>query len=127
MATTHNPRKSTKYPAKFNQRENRASTHNNSLLVTNTETVALATDDAISFVRNTGTSTVTLPPAAENTGRCICFLQTDAATLTIAQNASGENIDGADASFTALDAADDWAELFCTGSEWIITKQHIAP
>lgn len=121
----HNPRRSAKYPAKFNQRENRASTHNYSMAVIDSA-LALKSDDGISFVRATAAATATLPPAAENKGRTICFLQSAAATLTVAQNADGADIDGADADFTSLDAADDWAEFFCTGSEWLIVKQHIA-
>jgi hypothetical protein len=89
--------------------------------------VTLLTDDGVDVVRGTAALTVTLPKASENKGRCICFINQDAAeTMTIAQFASGENIDGADASFTALDAEDDWVELYCTGSEWIIIKKNIA-
>lgn len=128
MATYHNRRRVSSYPDAdmFNQRENRLVDHAHTLLVSSAESVALSDTDGVSFVRNAGVSTVTLPPAASCKGRVISFLQVDANTLTIGQNADGANIDGADADFTALDAADDWAELFCTGSEWIILKQHIA-
>jgi hypothetical protein len=120
-----NRKNSSLYPQKFNKRENRASTHNFSCAITDAA-LELQSDDGINFIRNTGEVTITLPPAAENTGRCISFLQVDAEVLTIAQNADGANIDGADADFDALDAADDWVELYCTGEEWIIVKQSIA-
>lgn len=120
-----NARSSSKYPSKFNKREISASMRNFSLAVTDSA-LSLSPDDGITHVRNTGAVTITLPAAAESKGRCISFLQTDAAVLTIAQNADGANIDGADANFTSLDAADDQVELFCDGSEWIIVRQHIA-
>lgn len=128
MASIENQRRCHNYPRgdAFNTRENRASDHNKSCLVSSAESVALVEEDCISFVRNLGASTITLPPAGSSQGRCISFLQADAAILTVAQNADDANIDGADADFTSLDAADDWAELFCTGSEWLIVKQHIA-
>ena len=95
------------------------------LLVSDGDAV-IQEDDGINFVRNTGANAITLPEAKRSVGRTICFLQADANIMTITQNADDANIDGADANFTSLDAADDWAELFCDGSEWIIVRQHIA-
>jgi hypothetical protein len=126
MATTENKQRMLDYPKEFNTRENRLIRHGHSVLVSSAESFSLSDEDSISAIRKTGASTVTLPPAATSKGRIYSFIQTDAAILTIAQNADSANIDGANADFTALDAADDWCELFCTGSEWIILKQHIA-
>ena len=74
MATKHNPRKSTKYPPKFNQRENRASTHNySSLEESAAENVSVASDDGVNFVKlsNAASQDCSLPPAAENKGRVV--------------------------------------------------------
>lgn len=109
----------------FNKREARMSSHCHSCAVVDSA-FSLSSDDGIDYVRSSGAITVTLPKAAESAGRRITFLQSDANILTIAQNADGANIDGAASDFTSLDAADDWAEFFCTGSEWIIVKQVIA-
>lgn len=120
-----NQKYSSKYPARFNAREGAARDRNNSLLVSDSA-YSILSDDGINFIRNSGAVTITLPKAAENKGRCICFLQADANVLTIAQNADGANIDGANSDFVDLDAANDFAEFFCDGSEWIIVKQYIA-
>ena len=120
-----NPRVSSKYPQRFNKRENRGSTHQHTLLVSDAAYTILTTD-SIAFVRNTGAVSITLPDAGENVGRCIKFIQVDLDQLTIVQAADGANIDGADASFTGCDAADDQVELYCDGSEWLVTAQNIA-
>lgn len=120
-----NQKLSTPSRVRSNKREGKLHTTNNTVLISDAA-YSFESDDGINYVRNTGAVTITLPNAAANKGRCICFLQTDAAVLTIAQNADGANIDGANADFTALDAADDWAELYSTGTEWIVVKQNIA-
>ena len=128
MSTLHNRKLTANHPSKaqrFNKREARASSTLNSLVETDAD-YTIEADDGIDFVANTGANTVTLPPAAESKGRCIRFRQTDANILTIAQNADGADIDGADADFTDCDAAEDWVELFCTGTEWLVTSQVIA-
>lgn len=123
----HNKVSTTKFfsGSKINKREKAVSQSIATVAVTDSA-YSIASDDGIDCFRNAGAVTITLPPAAENKGRCITFLQTDVNTLTIAQNADSANIDGADSDFTSLDAADDWAELYCTGSEWIILKQNIS-
>lgn len=123
--STKNPRAEASFPGKFNKRENRASTHNYSCAVTDSD-LTLTSSDGINYVRNSGANTITLPPASDNKGRTIAFLQADLNTMTIAQNADSANIDGADADFTALDAADDCCDLFCTGTEWIIVRSSIS-
>ena len=120
-----NQKYSSKYPARFNKREGAARDRNNSLLISDADYSILA-DDGINYIRNSGANSMTLPVAAENKGRVICFLQADANILTIAQNADSANINGADADFADCDAADDFVELFCDGSEWIIVKQYIS-
>lgn len=70
--------------------------------------------------------TITLPAASTNAGRRILFVQKAAAVLTVAQNADGANIAGADSDYTSLDAAGDRAELVCTGAEWLVVSSTIA-
>lgn len=120
---THNPKLKSNYPAKANRREARLSSHNHSAAVTDGDFTVEA-DDGIDFVRNTGANDITLPAAAQSKGRKITLLQASAHTMTVAAS-DGADIDGG-ASFTALDAADDWCTLFCTGEEWIIVAQSIA-
>jgi hypothetical protein len=124
---THNAIKSTKFHngKNVNKREKRGSQVVTTMVESDTA-FSLETEDGIDCIRNTGAVTITLPKVAENKGRCICFLQVDAAILTIAQNADGANIDGANADFTDCDAADDWVELYSTGSEWLIRSLNIA-
>jgi DNA topoisomerase IB len=87
---------------------------------------AIATGDGVTQVVVNDAIAVTLPPAADNVGRSIYFCQRGSATLTITQNADGANIAGADASYTALDAANDFANLYCDGTEWILFGTAIA-
>lgn len=70
--------------------------------------------------------TVTMPPAASSVGRRIAFSTTAAATFTVAQNADGADIAGANADYTALDAAGDTAEFLCNGVEWVLVGSTIA-
>lgn len=111
--------------SKVNKREKAASQSIISVAVTDSA-YSITSIDGIDCFRNTGAVTITLPNAIENKGRCIKFIQTDANILTIAQNADDANINGADADFTDCDAADDWVELYSTGTEWIILSQNIA-
>lgn len=83
------------------------------------------TDGYSTFIVNDAI-TVTLPDASDNAGRRILFIQLGTATLTIAQNADGANINGAGADLTTLDAAGDRAELVSTGSEWLVVSSTIA-
>lgn len=120
-----NQKLSSKFPLKFNKREGKLTGGNNSLMVADTA-FSLLSDDGINFVRGTAAITITLPPAAENKGRLITFLTDAANLLTIGQNTDSANIDGANADFTGLDAADDFLDLFCDGTEWIIVREFIA-
>jgi len=115
----HNQKLPSRYPAKFNKRENRASTHNNSLVETDSA-FTFTTSDGINACKNTGANTLTFPDANENKGRCLSIRQEDAATPTFANN------DGATIESATLAAAGDWVEYFCTGTEWVIQKQFIA-
>lgn len=128
--STKNSRALGLYPEKFNKRENRLITYGYTAIVADSD-FSIDDTDGIQFVRADATGgdvTATLPKAATNKGRVITFLLGTAATnsLIIAQNADDANIDGADANFTALDADDDWIDLYCTGDEWIIVRQSIA-
>ena len=80
MATIHNQRRLSNYPISdmFNKRENRLVDYANTVAVLSAESLALDSVDGIRFIRNSGTSTVTLPEAAANKGRMISFLQVDA-------------------------------------------------
>jgi hypothetical protein len=83
---------------------------------------AILDDDGISTVVVNDAITITMPAPATNVGRKILFVQKAAAVLTIAQNAS-ENIAGAAASFVFLDAAGDYAEFVCDGTDWLLADQ----
>lgn len=111
--------------SKINKREKAVSQSIYGVAVTDSD-YTITSIDGIDHIRNTGANTITLPNAAENKGRCIGFIQVDANIMTIAQNADSANIDGLNLDFTSLDAADDWADLYCTGTEWIIIRQSIA-
>jgi hypothetical protein len=87
---------------------------------------AMLADDGIETAFANDAITLTLPVAASNKGRRILFVQLAAAVLTIAQNADDANIDGADADYVALDAANDRAELVSTGTEWLVVSSTIA-
>ena len=122
---THNPIKSTKFfkGTNINKREKAASQSMKTLAVIDSA-LTITSDDGIDYIRATATATATLPKAAENKGRClVCFNQDSGDTLTIAQNADGANIDGAGSNFTITGADDEWVELYCTGTEWIIVRQ----
>lgn len=103
-----------------------------SLVVADTS-FSLTDKDGISHIRvvigGAADVDVTLPKAANNTGRVLKFILGDNNTsykINIVQNADGANIDGADATYALLDATDDQVELFCTGTEWIVVSQNIA-
>lgn len=125
---THNPINTSKFfkGNNVNKREKSVSQSSYSVIVADTS-FSLTSTDGIDAVRATATLTATLPNAAENKGRCICFINQDLAdTLTIAQNADGANIDGAASNLTITGADDEWVELYCTGTEWIILKGNLA-
>ena len=122
MASKKNEQRIKSYPDQFNTRENRLIRYGHSLLVSSAESVSLEDEDAISMIRNTGASTITLPPAASNKGRSIKFFQTDAAVLTIAQNADDANINGADSNFAFTATASNGGELYCDGTEWLFVS-----
>ena len=78
------------------------------------------------LIFSTGENTVTLPDCSENAGRSIKFVQIDANTLTIAQNADGAYINGVDSDYTTCDAALDTVTLSSDGSAWYITSVNVA-
>ena len=104
----------------------------NSLAVLDSD-YSITNEDGINFFRaeisNAADLNITMPDAKANEGRVITFFLGDANTsykINLVQNSDGANIDGADATFTALDADDDWCDMFSTGSEWIIIRQSIS-
>lgn len=72
-------------------------------------------------VVNTGANAITMPAVA-TVGRTIVFVQVDAAVMTITQNADGAEINGVDASYTALDNALDTATFISDGTQWLLTS-----
>lgn len=115
MATTkYNARNRARHPSQFNDRENRASTHNWEAMDVDAS-YTLSDDDSANFIRGTAAGiTVTLPTAARNKGRTIRFYSTVAAGLTVVA-AGTDTLD----SWTQPLGAGAWAEIFCTGSGWI--------
>ena len=124
MATESNKQLSSKYPRKAGKRELKANTQNG-VAVLSTETYTIKSTDNIRYVRNSGASTVNLPPCAENKGRAISFFQVNTAVLTLDPSGS-EQINGA-ATYTAMDAAGDHVTIVSTGSEWLLVAAVIAP
>ena len=125
MATTSNPRKSTQYPQKFNQRENKASTSNYTLVEIDDgdSPYTVSSSDATSFIITDGGSgavEVRLPPEAESLGRCISVRTSDSTADTTVENTSGGS------TFATLAVTEEWVELFCDGTTWKITKSKIA-
>ena len=84
------------------------------------------TDSGIIFVGNTGTMTVTLPPAATSAGVEYKFVKTSAAAsaITVDGNAS-ETINGSTTHAT-MDAQYDTITIVCNGTAWYITESIIA-
>jgi hypothetical protein len=123
MATESNKQRKSKYPKRANKRDLKVN-EQNGLVVTSAETYSITSNDNIRYVRNTGVSTINLPPAAENKGRAISFYQTSADILTI-DPTSSEQINGGN-TYTALDAANDNATFVCNGSAWILVQSKIA-
>lgn len=67
-------------------------------------------------------STLTLPAVATCTGRIYKFIAIAAIQITIARP-TGENINGADASYTGIPATiRNGADLLSTGSEWLVVN-----
>ena len=121
------------YPKKHNKRELKViETTRDDAKKSGSYLAAAAADYAITdtdgfstFVVNDAI-TITLPAVATNVGRVITFTQIGTATLTIAQNADGAEIAGADADYTALDAGGDTATLICDGVAWFLGFSSIA-
>ena len=86
---------------------------------------AILTDDGYNTFVVADAITVTLPNALANKGRKLAFLQLGTATLTIAQNVDDANINGADADFTTINAANDRAEFISSGTEWLLVTSTI--
>lgn len=121
----HNKISTTKFfkGSNIGKREKAVSQNISTVAVTDAD-YAITTIDGVDCVKNTGANTITLPNSAENTGRCITIIQEDTAALVIAQNADDANINGVDGNLTSLETAEDWVELFSTGTEWIIIKRN---
>lgn len=123
MATEYNKQTKSKYPRKTGKRDLKV-IEQNGVAVLSAETYTIRSKDNIRFVRNTGASTVNLPPAAENVGRAISFIQVNAAVLTI-DGYEAEQVNGG-ATFVDLDAADDNATIVSDGSAWLVVASSIA-
>lgn len=102
-----NARASSKYPPKFNNRENRQTTHGNTLAVLDAA-YTIAVDDAITHVSAAGTFTVTLPTAGASEGRVLKIYQSGAGAITLSPSVTD----------VTLNAAGEWAEIFCDGTTW---------
>lgn len=128
MATISNQKSVGIFPARFNKRENKlASSNYSSIELTSAEAYQITDTDGVDFVHVDGASTVTLPQAASNKGRVITFRAHSTAAVVIARNATDlANINKAAADFTAMQTADEWVQLFCTGTEWLIVASRTA-
>ncbi len=94
-------------------------------ILTDTGYTVLDADGFTTFLMSTGGSnrTLTLPTAADNTGREITVIKTDSgAGKVIIDGEGAETIDG----LTALDLIYQYAKtsLVCDGSNWAITSGH---
>jgi len=123
------------YPQNLNTRERKVieAVNGNPLLRVKSIAAAgadyaiLAKDGFETFIANDAV-TITMPVAADNEGRKISFIQKAAGVtiLTVAQNADGANINGADANFVTMNTAGDRAEFICDGAEWLLVSSTIA-
>lgn len=78
------------------------------------------------LVGNTGTMTITLPTAVNNTGRIFIFKKTSSSATAITVDGAGsETIDGA-TTHTAMDAQYDTITIISDGANWHIIAQKIA-
>lgn len=121
MATRYNRKKMSRYPDKFNQRENKAATSNYQLVTLSTESFTLETEDGVDAIRCSGACTIVLPPSGENQGRRLTVYQVDTAQMTLTPN--GSDAVSTEGTAVDLDAAGDWAELQCGGSTWFVIKR----
>lgn len=83
-------------------------------------------DSGVIFLNNSGTFTVTLPPAAVSAGVWFQFVKVSsaAAAVTLDGNAS-ETINGS-TTFASIDAQYDAATIVCNGTAWFIADSKIA-
>jgi len=87
-----------------------------------TGTVTLAEEDELVHVTNDSSFTITLPAAANMTGRVLTFVkQGGTSTITLDGNAS-ENINGA-TTYALTGNAYSSVTLYCTGTEWLTTSE----
>lgn len=107
------------FPGRFGKRENRASTHNYSCLVADSD-YDIQDDDGVNFVVSTAACEIKLPAAASNAGRVISF-NWNGGSLLVTANADGASFP----SVNFFDAATECADYFCTGSEWLLIRSTI--
>jgi hypothetical protein len=125
-----------KYPKRMNKRESRmfqaavdqalASAPSLSANSVSAD-YAILQEDGYMTILSTGANTVTMPVAADNTGRQITFVQLDNNIMTIAQNADSANIDDVNGNYTDLNTADDRSTFLSTGTEWLLMHNTITP
>lgn len=119
MAKTNiNPSPRSRFPRKYNKRESRlASTNFSAIEIDSSE--ALESADNVNYVFCTAAApaVLSLPKANESTGRVVVVRQTGTGSLTLSPAA------GDSAPNPTLDQ-DEWIELFCDGSAWRETRSN---